>query len=160
MILPATVSTLNATFRGRDRALAFGLWGAVMAGAAAVGPLLGGWLTTTFDWRWIFLINVPLSLVVVGLAAGFVTETRGEPGRGFDLAGLLTSGVGLGLLVFGLIEGPDLGWLTPKNEFTLFDLTWPDTAPVSLVPLALGVGALTTGMFLLLQRLRASEDVP
>jgi predicted MFS family arabinose efflux permease len=157
MILPATVSTLNATFRGRDRALAFGLWGAVMAGAAAVGPLLGGWLTTTFDWRWIFLINVPLALVVVGLTAGFVTETRGEPGRGVDVWGLLTSGPGLGLLVFGLIEGPDLGWVLPKNEFTLFDLTWPDTAPVSLVPLALVAGAALTAAFLLLERRRSAH---
>ena len=55
MILPATLSTVNATFRGRDRAMAFGMWGAVMAGAAAVGPLIGGWLTTSLSWRWIFL---------------------------------------------------------------------------------------------------------
>ncbi|MCA0294676.1 MAG: MFS transporter [Actinobacteria bacterium] len=157
LILPATVSSLNATFRGRDRSLAFGLWGAVMAGAAAVGPLLGGWLTTAFGWRWVFLVNLPLALVVVGLAAGFVTETRGEAGHGFDLGGLVTSGLGLGLVVFGLIEGPDLGWLTPKNEFTLLGLTWPDTAPVSPVPVALVAGAVLTGLFLVLQRHRSSR---
>ncbi len=55
MILPTTLSTVNATFRGKDRAVAFGVWGAVMAGMAAVGPLLGGWLTSSFGWRWIFL---------------------------------------------------------------------------------------------------------
>ena len=64
-ILPATLSTVNATFRGRDRSMAFGIWGAVMAGAAAVGPLIGGWLTTSLSWRWIFLVNLPIGLFVV-----------------------------------------------------------------------------------------------
>ena len=50
MVLPTTLSIVNATFRGKDRAIAFGVWGAVMAGMAAVGPLLGGWLTTAFTW--------------------------------------------------------------------------------------------------------------
>lgn len=101
---------------------------------------------------------MPLSLVIVGLAAGFVPETRGGAGRGFDLWGLLTSSTGLGLIVFGLIEGPDLGWLTPVNEFTLFGLSWPDTAPVSLVPLALAGGLLATGAFLLLELRRSRRD--
>ncbi|WP_321575526.1 MFS transporter [Oerskovia douganii] len=59
-VLPATLSTVNATFRGKDRAVAFGIWGAVISGMAAVGPLLGGWLTTSFTWPWIFLVNLPI----------------------------------------------------------------------------------------------------
>ncbi len=157
MILPATVSSLNANFRGRDRSLAFGLWGAVIAAAAAVGPLLGGWLTTAFSWRWVFLVNLPLALVVVGLAAGFLPETRGEAARGVDVGGLLTSGTGLGLLVFGLIEGHDLGWWSPRNDFTLFGLVRPETATVSPVPFALGAGAVLTAAFLLLERRRLSR---
>lgn len=54
MVLPATLSTVNAVFRGKDRAAAFGVWGATMSGAAAVGPLLGGWLAGSFSWEWIF----------------------------------------------------------------------------------------------------------
>src|SRR5512135_82564 len=52
MILPSTLSTVNATFTGRDRAIAFGIWGSVIGGMAAIGPLLGGWLTSSYGWRW------------------------------------------------------------------------------------------------------------
>ena len=60
MILPSTQSILNTNFRGRDRAIAFGIWGSVIGGMAALGPLLGGWLTTNLSWRWAFYINLPI----------------------------------------------------------------------------------------------------
>src|SRR5690625_228269 len=69
LILPPTLATVNATFRGKDRAAAFGVWGAVMSGAAAIGPLLGGWLTSSYSWEWIFLINVPLAVIQIGRAS-------------------------------------------------------------------------------------------
>jgi EmrB/QacA subfamily drug resistance transporter len=156
MILPATLSTVNATFRGRDRSLAFGLWGAIMAAAAAIGPLLAGWLTTSFSWQWVFLINVPLGLVVLGLGLGFVPETVGERTRGFDGLGLVTSAVGLGLLVFGLVEGPDLGWIASKTDFFIGDVTWPEGAPASPALVALVAGTVLTGAFLVLQQRRAA----
>ncbi|HEY9424447.1 MAG TPA: MFS transporter, partial [Microterricola sp.] len=59
LIMPATLSTVNATFRGRYRAAAFGVWGAVISGAAAVGPLAGGALTQYASWEWIFIVNIP-----------------------------------------------------------------------------------------------------
>jgi MFS family permease len=59
MMLPTSLSLLNATFRGRERGIAFGIWGATIGGTAALGPLLGGWLTTSFSWRWAFGINIP-----------------------------------------------------------------------------------------------------
>ncbi len=76
LVLPCTLSTVNATFRGRDRAIAFGVWGAVISGMAAVGPLLGGWLTTSFTWPWIFLVNVPIGILVIIGAFLTVPETR------------------------------------------------------------------------------------
>jgi MFS family permease len=75
-ILPSTLSSVNATFRGRERAAAFGVWGAVMAGAAALGPLLGGWLTSSFSWPWIFAVNVPVGLAVIAGALAWVRESR------------------------------------------------------------------------------------
>lgn len=137
-VLPATLSTVNATFRGRDRAAAFGIWGAVMAGAAALGPLLGGMLTEWGSWRLVFWVNVPVGLVVIALALRLVDENRGLSHTGIDLPGPVLSAVGFGLVVFGLIEGSTLGWWTPKAAVT--GLGWPADAPVSPVPVALVLG--------------------
>lgn len=154
LVLPSTLSTLNATFRGRDRAVAFGLWGAVMAGAAAIGPLLGGWLATDFSWRWVFLINLPVAAVVLGLAIRFVPETRGEGVAGFDAPGLVLSVSGPGALVFGLIEAPVIGWFRPRQDFDLLGTTWPETASVSAAFVALVFGALATALLFVVERHR------
>src|SRR5690606_25655317 len=79
MILPSTLSLINANSRGRARAVAFAVWGSTIGGMAAVGRVLGGWLTTYFSWRWAFGINVPFGIVIVLGALLFVLESR-EPG--------------------------------------------------------------------------------
>ena len=85
MILPSTQSTLNANFQGRDRAIAFGIWGATIGGMAAVGPLLGGWLTTYLEWRWAFYINLPIGILAILGTLRFIGESRDpERARGFD----------------------------------------------------------------------------
>lgn len=155
LIMPTTVSTINVLFRGRDRAAAFGIWGAVMSGTAAIGPLLGAALTQYADWRWVFFVNVPLGLVVLVLGALWIPENRGAQRVGFDLAGLVLSAGALSLLVFGLIEGTDLGWWRPKDVFVLGPLTWPETAAVSPVPVALGLGLVMLVAFIVVQRNRA-----
>ncbi|MBD5786842.1 DHA2 family efflux MFS transporter permease subunit [Cellulosimicrobium terreum] len=140
-ILPTTLSTVNATFRGKDRAAAFGVWGAVISGAAAIGPLAGGWLTTSFTWPWIFLVNVPIGVAVVVGALAWVPETRAPvTAPGLDVEGLLLSGLGFGALVFGLIEGQTLGWWAPKADLTIGGFTWSASAPVSPVPVLLALG--------------------
>ena len=117
MILPATLSTVNALFRGRDRAIAFAIWGSTIGGMAAVGPFLGGLLTTDASWRWAFLINVPIG---IGDLAGMllvVPETSDpQAPRGVDLPGQVTLIVGLAALVFGLIEGQTYGWWTSTRR--------------------------------------------
>lgn len=157
-VLPGTLSTVNATFRGRDRAAAFGVWGAVISGAAAVGPLLGGWLTTSYSWPWIFLVNVPLGVLVLVGTAVWVPETRAAGDvRGSDVPGFLLSVVGFGTLVFALIEGQQLGWWAPAGDGDVLGLRWPADAPVSLVPVLLGVALLSLVAFVLWERRRARE---
>ncbi|MGB3413745.1 MAG: MFS transporter, partial [Microbacteriaceae bacterium] len=154
-IMPATLSTVNATFRGRYRAAAFGVWGAVISGAAAIGPLAGGALTQYASWQWIFLVNVPLGLIVFITVLLWVRETRGGDNRpGADVDGALLSGIGFGAIVFAVIEGPDLGWWTPKADFNLFGFVWPKTAAVSLVPILLFVGIVALVLFVLWERHR------
>lgn len=148
LVLPSTLSTVNATFRGRDRAAAFGVWGAVMSGAAAIGPLLGGFLTKVAAWPWIFWVNIPLGTGVLIAAMRFVPETKNErEGSDFDVLGPVLSALGFGALVFGLIEGTSLGWWQPKAPFALGSLLWPADATVSPVPLAISLGLLIIAIF-------------
>lgn len=156
MILPTTLSSVNAMFRGRERAIAFGVWGSVIGGMAALGPLVGGWLTTDHSWRWIFYINLPVGLVAVLGALRFVPETRDdEATRAIDLPGVVTSALGLGALVFALIESQRHGWWTPTAAFSAFGVDWPSTA-VSVVPVALGVAVLSLAAFVVVERRRAA----
>jgi len=136
MILPSTLSSVNAMFRGKERAIAFGVWGSVIGGMAALGPLVGGWLTTDHSWRWIFYINLPVGLIAAAGALRLVPETRDEhAARGMDPAGVLTSALGLGALVFALIESQRHGWWEPTRTFSALGFDWPLDS-VSIVPVA------------------------
>ena len=110
MLLPTTLSLINATFRGRERGIAFAVWGSTIGGMAAVGPLLGGWLTTYFSWRWAFGINVPLGILLIIGALLFVAESKAPQAGRVDLVGAAISVVLFASLVFGLIEGRTYGW--------------------------------------------------
>ena len=147
MILPATQSILNTNFRGRDRAIAFGIWGAVIGGMAALGPLLGGWLTTNLSWRWSFFINIPVGIIAILGTLRYIRESRDEHARaGFDLPGFLLITFGLGAFIFGLIEGNTYGWWTPKQPFEVAGWTWP-LENISIIPFAIGFGILALGLF-------------
>lgn len=156
LILPTTLSSVNAVFRGKHRAAAFGVWGAVISGAAAVGPLAGGALTQYASWPWIFLVNVPLGAVIFVVAIFTVRETSERAaGGGVDIAGAVLSAIGFAALVFVVIEGPDLGWWLPQQDFPVLGFVWPHTAPVSIVvPLAV-VALAGIGGFLLWETHRA-----
>lgn len=153
--MPSTLSTVNATFRGKYRGAAFGIWGAVISGAAAVGPLAGGALTQWTTWHWIFLVNVPIGIAVFIAAIIAVPETRGVKTRpGVDVDGALLSAIGFGALVFAVIEGPDLGWITPKAEFSVFGWVWPADAPISVIPVMFAIAAVSLVLFVIWERHR------
>ncbi len=140
MILTASLSIINATFRGRERAIAFAVWGSTIGGMAAVGPLLGGWLTTYFSWRWAFGINVPLGIIIIIGILVTVAESReqGIPRR-VDIVGAILSVILFASLVFGLIEGRTYGWWLsnkPPEFWTLGISPVPFVFLVTLVALA------------------------
>lgn len=147
MILPSSLSIINATFRGKDRAIAFAVWGSTIGGMAAVGPLLGGWLTTYFSWRWAFGINVPLGIIIIIGVLVFAIESReqGEPRR-VDAVGAILSVVLFSSLVFGLIEGRTFGWWLsnkPPESWTL------DISPIPFafaVSVAAGISFVLWGL--------------
>ncbi|MGA7281718.1 MAG: DHA2 family efflux MFS transporter permease subunit [Acidimicrobiia bacterium] len=160
VILPSTLSTVNATFQGRERGIAFGVWGSVIGGMAAVGPLLGGWLTTAHSWRWAFYINLPIGILALIGTILWVKETK-EPNQvpGFDVAGVVLSGLGMAGIVFALIEGPRFGFFEPTEVFTVGSFTWPlDSVAPTVVAFVLGAVAL--GAFILSQRRRPQAGKP
>ncbi|MDW7981891.1 MAG: MFS transporter [Thermomicrobium sp.] len=159
-ILPSTLSSVNAMFRGRERAIAFGIWGSVIGGMAALGPLLGGWLTTDYSWHWAFYINLPIGLVAATITMLTVPETREFTAqRGLDPLGIVTSALGLGGLVFGLIEGERYGWWRPTAPFRIGSWEWPldQLAPA---PVALLVAAIFLPLFTVYQYLRIRQGRP
>ncbi|MGQ4534186.1 MFS transporter [Dermabacteraceae bacterium P13115] len=167
LIMPSTLSTVNATFRGRERAAAFGVWGAVMSGAAAVGPLLGGWLTTSFSWRWIFYVNLPLGLLILAGALTWVANTRAERalsadgtpvGGSLDLVGALLSGSAFGMIVFGIIEATTLGWWREKLPLDLLGHKIHGPGGLSLVPLLLFVGVILLVCFIAWEKYLARHN--
>ena len=157
MILPATLSTVNATFSGHDRAIAFAIWGSTIGGVAALGPLLGGWLTTDYSWRWAFLINVPIGAVGVAGIVFVVPETR-EPDlrRGVDWWGNLLLISGLATLVFGLVEGGQYGWWQLVAQFDAPGIRWPEGWP-SPVAVAFVVSVISLVGFAFLERARRRQ---
>ena len=158
MILPATLSTVNALFRGRERAIAFAVWGSTIGAMAAVGPFLGGVLTTDLSWRWAFLINVPIGIVIViGLLLVVPETSQPDAPRGFDAPGQVTLIAGLSALVFGLIEGQTYGWLVSTRRLDL--LGWP-AGTVSPVLVALAVAVVSLGAFVAIERSRARAGRP
>ena len=110
-----TIALLNASYQGRDRGTAFGVWGAVAGGSAAVGPVLGGLLTETLSWRWIFFVNLPVSAAAIALTlAAFGADRRQATGR-FDLAGVLAFTAGAAATTFGLVRASSVGWAADQT---------------------------------------------
>src|SRR2546429_6075588 len=100
---PATLSIITATFPPRQRGTAIGIWAGVSALALAIGPLVGGLLTERISWSWIFFVNVPVGVLAIVAARVFVDESKDTSReQRLDLPGLLSSGIGLFALTYGL----------------------------------------------------------
>src|SRR6266508_249962 len=119
---PATLSIITATFPPRQRGTAIGIWAGVSALALAFGPIVGGLLTEDINWSWIFFINIPVGVAGVLGALVFIDESKDTSReQRLDLPGLLSSGIGLFALTYGLIETNDHAWGSTR-VLTLFAL--------------------------------------
>src|SRR3954451_10918039 len=115
-ISPAALSIISTTFaEGKERARALGVWAAIAIGGSAFGLVLGGWLTQSFSWRWIFFVNVPVGIAAFLLSLRFVPESRDEElHRTFDVAGAVTATGGVMAFVYAMISAATSGWGSPK----------------------------------------------
>src|ERR1051326_911547 len=117
LLSPAALSILTTTFtEGRERNLALGIWGAASGSGGAAGVLLGGALTSGLSWSWIFFINVPVGLAVIGLTPFVLRESRANlEHRHFDFAGAASITGGLMLLVYAMTRATQHGWGTGET---------------------------------------------
>lgn len=170
MVLPTTLSLVNANFQGKERGIAFAVWGATIGGMVAVGPVLGGWLTTVdwrFDlgtvvvetWRWAFAINLPLGVLVIAGLLYFINESKQEQrAGGIDLVGAVLSVFMFGTLVFALIEGRVYGWWQQTDKvFSIGTFTWPENT-VSVIPVALALSTIFFVLFVFWERAREKAN--
>jgi len=110
IMFATSLALLAQTFHGRDRGTAFGVWGAVTGVSVALGPVLGGVLTSALGWRWIFLVNLPVGIAAIAITVRYVAESRPEQSRRLDPAGFGVFTVGLLSLIYGLIRASEDGW--------------------------------------------------
>src|SRR3954451_5998000 len=108
-----SLALIGQEFHGKDRATAFGVWGATVGGAVAVGPLVGGLVTESLGWEWIFFLNVPIGITAMVLTERQIVNVFAKDPAPIDVPGLVTFSLALFLLIFGLIRGNPEAWDSP-----------------------------------------------
>jgi EmrB/QacA subfamily drug resistance transporter len=159
MVIPAIAALIAANYEGKQRALAYGVIGGVAGAAIAAGPLIGGWVTTEFSWRYVFVGEVVIVIAVLIFRRRMVPAPRAEHRPKLDVVGATFSAIGLGLVVFAILKSSSWGWIKPKSppsidghELTPFGL--------SIVPflIAGGLGFLMLFAWWEERRERRGED--
>ncbi len=150
MVLPAMVALVAGNFRGSDRAVAYGVLGGVAGAGIAVGPILGGWATTEVTWRIVFVGEV---IVAIGILLGsrLISEPERPAGtKQLDGVGAALSALGLGLIVLGVLQASNWGWLAPRNSPI-------EPFGFSLTPFVIAAGGVVLGLFARWQRRREAR---
>lgn len=139
LLTPGSLALIQASFVKEDRPRAVGAWSGLGGVAAAIGPLLGGWLVQTAGWRWAFLINLPFALIVVLVTLRHVPESRDELAAGrFDVRGSVLAALALAGITYGLIEkGAPLPLIAGVVLGVAFVVTERHRSPDALVPVAI-----------------------
>jgi EmrB/QacA subfamily drug resistance transporter len=142
IVTPLSLTILSEAFPKEKRGLALGAWSGIAGLAVASGPLVGGAVVDGISWQWIFWLNVPIGIVLVPLAFGFLHESRGPASR-LDLPGLALASAGLFGLVWGLVNGNGDGWTSPQivtalvlgAVLTAGFVAWELRAPAPMLPM-------------------------
>ena len=143
LLVPGSLAIISATFDSKQRGQAIGTWSGFTAITSVLGPVLGGWLVQYASWRWVFFINVPVAVIVLTVLFWRVPESRGEEGSSrLDYPGALLATLGLGGIVFGLIEAGNVGLGNPE------------------VLIALAIGVLSLIAFLVVEARSQAPMVP
>lgn len=151
LVLPALVALTAANFEGKARVAAYGVLGGVAGAGIAVGPILGGWVTTNLTWRLVFAGEVVLVLAILLGTRKLADEATARSSRGLDWVGSVLSALGLALIVFGVLQSSNWGWLQPRNS--------PITPlGFSLVPFVIAAGVLVLAGFRSWERRRERLD--
>jgi EmrB/QacA subfamily drug resistance transporter len=153
LMSPATHAIITTTVRGRERATAFAVWGTTIGAAVAFGPLVGGFLTTNYSWRWAFRINVvvaPIAIIGAWLFMPVGARKRRTP---IDFPGAVLIALGTFSMVFALSQGGTYGWWEPTASFVIGSVTiWPTTAPISIGVAAFSLSAVVLTTFYFYER--------
>ena len=152
LVLPALVALVASSYKGGERAIAYGVLGGVAGAGIAVGPILGGWMTTDFSWRVVFVGEV---VVAIGILLG--TRMIREPARergapSLDWVGSVLSASGLALIVFGVLQASNWGWLAPAASPI-------EPFGFSLTPFVIGAGGLVLAGFVAWERRREERGL-
>jgi MFS family permease len=150
LVLPALAALVAGNFEGRARAAAYGVLGGVAGAGIAVGPILGGWLTTNLTWRLVFIGEVVIGILIIAFVRVIDDPPREGRAPQLDVVGSVLSAVGLGLIVFGVLQSSSWGWLAPRNSpWTPFGF--------ALTPFVIAAGALVMWGFVRWQHLRVQR---
>ncbi len=110
IMFATSLALIAAAFSGKERGTAFGIYGAVLGGAVAVGPLVGGAITSGIGWRWIFFVNVPIGILAIVVTLTQIQESKDPNKRRVDWIGFVSFSTALFMLILALIRGNDDGW--------------------------------------------------
>jgi EmrB/QacA subfamily drug resistance transporter len=144
IMMPQTLTILTMSFPPAKRGAAFGIWGGVAGIATIAGPTLGGLLVTSFSWRWIFFINVPIGVLTFVAGVFILTDVKLGRRHRLDMLGVVLASLALVSLTYGIIEGPQYNWGTVKGFVS--------------IPLLIGVGVALLAVFFVQQRMRQGNE--
>jgi EmrB/QacA subfamily drug resistance transporter len=144
IVMPLGLTLLTSAFPSERRGSVIGIWGGIAGLGVAAGPLVGGGVTQALGWHWVFWVNVPIGIAVMAGSGFALSESRGPRGR-LDIPALVLASTGIGVFIWGLVQGPQAGWTSLRTAASLAAgalliaafLWWETQAPEPMIPLSL-----------------------